>query len=159
VACGLVTEIGEIVDNYKRHWFYKKELNLINLKEEVGDLLWYLAVGYYALDLPIPDQPWEDIAELEVPSKDLIIAKLTRYAMNPLAVALSVPEEVLESNLDYDLRQLLYFLHYFSILHGFTLMEAATDNIIKLKKRFPEGYTQFHVLNRNVANELSHIKV
>lgn len=44
-ACaGLTTETGELMDVFKRHEFYGKGIDLTNLKEEAGDLLWYLAL-------------------------------------------------------------------------------------------------------------------
>jgi len=39
---GLVTEIGEKMDQLKRHLFYGKELDKVNMKEELGDLDWYM---------------------------------------------------------------------------------------------------------------------
>lgn len=41
---GLITELGEYVDNYKRHIFYGTDLDTTNEKEELGDLYWYLAL-------------------------------------------------------------------------------------------------------------------
>jgi len=41
---GCVTEAGELEDAMKRHIFYGKDLDLVNLKEEVGDIMWYLAI-------------------------------------------------------------------------------------------------------------------
>ncbi len=41
---GLQTETGELTDALKKHLFYGKNLDLINLKEEIGDVLWYLAI-------------------------------------------------------------------------------------------------------------------
>ena len=38
---GLKTEIGELYDAYKKHWFYGKPLDLHNVEEEIGDLIWY----------------------------------------------------------------------------------------------------------------------
>lgn len=38
---GLQTEVGEFLDQLKRHWFYGAELDVINLAEELGDLSWY----------------------------------------------------------------------------------------------------------------------
>lgn len=43
-ALGLCTEAGEIQDALKRKVMYGKELDLTNIKEEVGDLLWYCAL-------------------------------------------------------------------------------------------------------------------
>ena len=39
---GIGTESGELLDAYKKHKFYKRELNTQNIKEEIGDLCWYL---------------------------------------------------------------------------------------------------------------------
>lgn len=41
-AKGLNTEAGEFDDALKKHIFYDKELDETNLKEELGDILWYI---------------------------------------------------------------------------------------------------------------------
>lgn len=47
---GIATEAGEFLDQIKKNLFYGKELDLVNLKEELGDLLWYIAIAMSALD-------------------------------------------------------------------------------------------------------------
>lgn len=47
---GLTTEVGELADAYKKHKFYGKELDIVNLCEEMGDILWYLAVMVDAIN-------------------------------------------------------------------------------------------------------------
>lgn len=47
---GIITEGGELMDAFKRHVFYGKPLDEINLKEEVGDLMWYVAILMDELD-------------------------------------------------------------------------------------------------------------
>lgn len=46
---GLATEAGEFLDPLKKNLFYGKEIDLLNLREELGDLLWYVAVACEAL--------------------------------------------------------------------------------------------------------------
>lgn len=46
---GLVTEAGELADQLKRRHAYGKEVDRVNLVEEAGDLLWYLALIARAL--------------------------------------------------------------------------------------------------------------
>lgn len=41
---GLATEAGEFLDALKRHIFYGKELDEVNLQEELGDVMWYIAL-------------------------------------------------------------------------------------------------------------------
>lgn len=43
MVMGMQTESAEIADAYKKHIAYGKNLDLVNVKEEIGDLLWYLA--------------------------------------------------------------------------------------------------------------------
>ena len=40
----LTTESGELADAIKKSVFYGKELDLVNLAEEVGDVLWAVAI-------------------------------------------------------------------------------------------------------------------
>lgn len=46
---GLSTEAGEFLDALKKPLFYGKPLDLINLREELGDIMWYVAVACSAL--------------------------------------------------------------------------------------------------------------
>lgn len=40
---GMVTEVAELADVYKKHLAYKKFKDMVNIKEELGDLMWYIA--------------------------------------------------------------------------------------------------------------------
>ena len=40
---GIQTESAEIADAYKKYIAYKNPLDLVNVKEEIGDTLWYIA--------------------------------------------------------------------------------------------------------------------
>lgn len=44
-AMGLCTEAGEFMDMMKKHILYGKPLDEVNLKEELGDKLWYTALA------------------------------------------------------------------------------------------------------------------
>jgi NTP pyrophosphatase (non-canonical NTP hydrolase) len=41
---GISTEAGELLDPVKKMMFYGKPLDPINLDEEIGDILWYIAI-------------------------------------------------------------------------------------------------------------------
>ncbi len=43
-SIGACTEAGEMIDALKKHIYYGKELDKVNLREEAGDLLWYLSI-------------------------------------------------------------------------------------------------------------------
>lgn len=82
---GLVTEAGELEDVLKKQFIYGKAIDRVNLVEEAGDILWYLAL-------------------------------LLR---------------TLESSFE----------------------EAMEKNVAKLKKRFPEGFSEERALNRDLVEE------
>lgn len=48
-AIGMATESGEFLDALKKHLFYGKPLDTVNLIEELGDQLWYIAIAMDAL--------------------------------------------------------------------------------------------------------------
>jgi NTP pyrophosphatase (non-canonical NTP hydrolase) len=43
MVLGMVTEVGELADIFKKAMAYKKDIDWVNVKEEVGDILWYIA--------------------------------------------------------------------------------------------------------------------
>lgn len=61
---GLCTESGELADQLKKHLFYGKELDRVNLIEEAGDLLWYLAILLDELDTTFGEVMSSNIAKL-----------------------------------------------------------------------------------------------
>lgn len=42
-AIGVSTESGELLDAFKKHIFYGKPLDHTNIKEEIGDKMWYIS--------------------------------------------------------------------------------------------------------------------
>ena len=43
MVLGMQTEVAEIADAYKKHMAYGKTLDLVNVKEELGDAMWYIS--------------------------------------------------------------------------------------------------------------------
>lgn len=39
---GMVTEVGELADVFKKELAYGKDVDWVNVKEELGDLMWYI---------------------------------------------------------------------------------------------------------------------
>jgi NTP pyrophosphatase (non-canonical NTP hydrolase) len=85
VAMGTMTEGSELIDMLKKHIFYGKPIDFPNAKEELGDALWYIAIGV----------------------------------------------DVLKTTLD----------------------EIMSVNIEKLQERYPEKFTEYNALNRNLDAE------
>jgi len=64
IGCG--TEAGELLDAVKKAMFYGRELDTLNVKEELGDLLWYIALICNALDWSLNEVMEANIAKLRV---------------------------------------------------------------------------------------------
>lgn len=43
-AMGVSTEAGELLDALKKHIYYGTPLDIVNIKEELGDSLWYIGI-------------------------------------------------------------------------------------------------------------------
>ena len=62
---GLATESGELLDALKKHIFYGKELDRVNLAEEMGDIFWYCALIADELGVHFDDIMERNIAKLK----------------------------------------------------------------------------------------------
>ncbi len=82
---GMLTEVGELADVFKKNMAYGKDIDWVNVKEELGDLLFYIGS--------------------------------------------------------------------FCRINGIDLDEVITTNILKLESRYPEKFTEYHALNRDLKKE------
>lgn len=64
-ALGLTGEAGEFADAVKKHLIYGKPLDTVNLKEELGDLLWYVALGAETLGVSMGELAQQNIDKLK----------------------------------------------------------------------------------------------
>lgn len=90
---GLCTEVGEFADQLKRHIFYGKPLDSVNLKEEIGDMDWYIAVACDVLKTTLSEIQATNIAKL----RQRFPEKFTNE--NALERDLSSERAILEGNL------------------------------------------------------------
>ena len=42
MSLGIVTEAGELADIFKKNLAYRKPIDWVNAKEEIGDAMWYI---------------------------------------------------------------------------------------------------------------------
>ena len=88
-AFGMSTEANELLDMLKKHIYYGKELDLVNIEEELGDSNWYQSEMIDALRQTGYDTSWEKIWKKN-------IAKLNKRYKSGTFTA----EEALNRNLD-----------------------------------------------------------
>lgn len=63
-AIGMCTEAGEFQDALKKFVFYNAERDGYNLIEELGDMMWYIAVACDALDVTLQSVMQKNIDKL-----------------------------------------------------------------------------------------------
>ncbi len=147
MRAGLMTELGELIDCFKKWYAYGKEFDRINAKEEVGDSFWYIGnlaniLGYKLDDLLVAQK--EDI------KLDLDFAfRLSMNAMDQLSQLFNYhnPEE-------YQLKYMIYSLVRISDLLNFKVEELLENNIEKLRVRYSDKFTAHEALNRDLKSEL-----
>ena len=64
VGMGLATEAGEFMDALKRYVFYGKELDTVNLIEELGDVTWYLRIACDVLGVSLAEVIQKNVDKL-----------------------------------------------------------------------------------------------
>ena len=62
---GISGESGELVDGFKKHLIYNKPVDVENLKEEAGDILWYMALLFREINVDFADIMGQNIAKLQ----------------------------------------------------------------------------------------------
>lgn len=76
-AMGICTEAGELMDVLKKHLFYGKPIDYVNIQEEYGDLCWYKSLG---LDVLVEELKQHSREEIEGFVQEKNIQKLAaRY--------------------------------------------------------------------------------
>jgi len=64
-SCGIATEAGELLDALKKHIFYGREIDTVNIVEEIGDLMWYSAIILDELGVAFEDVMEKNINKLK----------------------------------------------------------------------------------------------
>ena len=61
---GISGEAGELLDAVKKSFIYGKPLDVVNAREELGDLLWYIALAMRSLDVSFEEIMQQNINKL-----------------------------------------------------------------------------------------------
>lgn len=152
-SLGLSTELGELLDIYKRNIFYKKPLDLVHIKEELGDIMWYLAILYREFEI----NPENEI--INTITKDIVDSQKIQMLTNKINLLVVQLNNLELLNSDH-IRRVKYFVpkvyEYIIIvceIYKFNIEDVMQTNINKLKVRFPEKFNEFNALNRDLDLE------
>ena len=65
MVLGISTEAGELLDAYKKHCAYGKDLDKTNVGEEIADIMWYISNLCRMLNIDMEEMLQRNIAKLK----------------------------------------------------------------------------------------------
>lgn len=132
---GIATEVGELYDIFKKHIAYGKELDLVHLQEELGDICFYVANHANFINAKLTD---EDDPQITYAGDSLheVISDLLDVEWNYLD-----PHE--------QITLVMQICDYF----GLDFEKTLEKNINKLRARYKESFSVKEAINRDVKNE------
>jgi len=136
---GMITEIAEIADIFKKHIAYGKPIDFVHLKEEIGDVCWYIVnmAKFEEEDLKI----FNIETRLWIPNED----EKWEYEIDSFLVGLYYNKDCNSLRLE----RMINLCKQWDI----NFEECLDLNIAKLKARFPNKFTEEAALNRNLEKE------
>lgn len=163
-AIGMLTEAGEILDIFKKKMFYDKPVDVVHLKEEIGDFFWYLAIWYSAkdkdrsaqyvfggrwtgstidLNKPMCDDKNDEEAVFRLVANASAVASCDLLGQDPDYGSADMP--VMKA-----VDRLIAIMHFY----GLDPADVLSANIAKLRARYPEaGWSQERALTRDIEKE------
>lgn len=153
---GLITETGEFTTEIKRIAIYGKGIDDLSkdgkttlrqhIAEEVGDALWYVAIGADALGMPaLLTAPLD-----QAPTPEQLDTRDLSHMARSIAISVgnfgqaTATVYMIEMDRDTPISTLSATLHKLNTLSGLIgipLQQIADENIAKLTARYPEKFT------------------
>ena len=134
---GMITELGELATSVKRSEIYGKGYTdeiRANILEEAGDFMWYVALAARTCDSPISDHKTTEALDA---SSRLFTPKRLTFLLLREVQTISAAAPWSRPQLD----EAVQFLAYLLRNQGLTLTDACAHNILKLRTRFPDAYS------------------
>lgn len=140
---GIITEAAEVVDILKKKHAYGKDIDIPHLKEELGDIMWYAANYCKFMNMDFANV-------IDNITYEPLYDRSTDFSMYELMELIVINATALDINSVYDIVDLT--LYAIEQVDG-TLDEVLSTNIKKLAARYPEGFSSYYALNRNLDKE------
>lgn len=135
---GVITEAGIILDVVKKNIAYGKEIDIINVGEEIADMCWYIVNNF--------TQRGESLTNMT-------------YGWSPVNSLIDVVEYVETLILLWADREETRIYNKIGVLKAIAeyfeldFFQILTNNIDKLKIRYPDKFSTEKALNRNLDAE------
>lgn len=163
-ALGLATEAGEVLDVLKKTLFYGKHLDVSNLREEISDLMWYVAILCDAMNWDMENLAFRGLVKADLTTMLVFKTDQSNFEGRLLfsgkdvfvaagefldAVLSGAEEESLQMTIIEVLAAMGILLHFLES----SFEEEAQRNHDKLKTRYSEKFTSERALSRNIEAE------
>jgi len=147
---GVFTEIGELLDVIKKNLAYGKPMDVVNIGEECADIIWYMAneATFNGIELREDFGGWNVTNFEPIPTiTDLIgqCGDILSYYAHP--EAMHTKEHI--HSIDFRVYLIKQIADYFEL----EFMQILTNNIDKLKVRYPDKFDSDKAINRNLDRE------
>jgi hypothetical protein len=152
-AVGIAGEVGELLDCLKKTWIYGKPLDYPNLREEIGDVMFYAEAlclqmkrpcGFDSVLLP----SCSDCSVERMVSLSSQLFKHSGELLGRSEAFWAGQDGIGFPHLSFCLDRVVKSLVAFQQLSGFTLDECRLHNMEKLALRYPDGYTDQSAIAR-----------
>lgn len=146
-------EIGEVANLVKKWLGHTHPLDQEKLSDELGDCFWYVACLCALVELRFDALPYSPVT---VPSRQdpehfTLQACFALQAAQGVAALIAQHAEKPESfasSLVSPLQRIAVLLRMIGETHGFKLEDLLNQNVVKLNKRYPGGFSAERSLNR-----------
>ena len=152
---GMVTELGELFDAWKKVAVHGKVVDNVNAIEEIGDVFWYVnllweVIGEAPEDLQLL---WDESIKPEtmeiVSTREIdILSDLHIMTSNILSLSLEDTDLIKEELVPY-----FFAINRLIAATGFEVSDALDKNIRKLAKRYGDKYSDQAALIRDLEVE------
>lgn len=150
-SLGVITEICELIESADL------DDDDLNAKEELGDVLWYIAIGADELEVTfgeLLEAANFDLKSMEDQAPGLVVAQL-------LGTLADIHKRGCFYGLDTDVAKMTVWLGNALVVvkhvceeKEISLQDCMKANIAKLTKRYPEKFTTEDAVNRDVDAEM-----
>ena len=146
VAFGLCSEYGELLEASVKN-------DMVNAKEELGDLLWYVFLGVSIIDFDIEKEDLKLTAE-----------NLDTHPATMLGIEVGNFQDSLKRNIFYgsqrndvtiklSLSRILYSIGGICKTSNTTIYDCMKLNKMKLSQRYPDKFSNEGAINRDTKKE------
>jgi len=158
---GVITEIGEALDIFKKFLAYKKPMDLVNLGEELADISWYIVNKCRFQAVALDDDFEVVLAE----TKELIETRMFTQENLPIELKSEAILTLILASYCAPINNMfnapviqLAMLYHVASWFDLDFFQCLTNNIDKLKVRYPEKFTEEAAQDRDLKAERAELE-